>query len=297
MGRLLVAAFAVLATTLPLAAATNCGSGEFWYENKSCCVKQGTPQAPPSPPSGKACPASGNWYWSSEKSCCLPSSKPPSGNPAPTCPSTHSWSYGDSVCNPNTPRSPSTPSSSDCSSSEFWYSPKGCCLPHGGVPNPPSPPSGSECPTSGWYWGKDQGCCVPHHPPANNPPPQCPGGWDWISNTWKCQPSPPSHPTQPPSTPSGTHKKSRKARAASLCPTGLNACPIANVSGLSSDYECIDTTQELESCGGCLSTGAGQDCTAIKGAWNVGCEQGSCAVYNCMTGYKLSSSGKSCIAA
>ncbi|THH17010.1 hypothetical protein EW146_g3729 [Bondarzewia mesenterica] len=292
-----VAVFAVLASALPLAVATNCGSGEFWYENKSCCVKQGTPQNTGTPPSGKACPSSGNWYWSSDKSCCLPSSEPPSGNPSPTCPSSHSWSDSDSVCNSNTPRG--STSSSDCSSDEFWYSAKSCCLPHGGVPNPPSPPKGSECPSSGWYWGNDQGCCVPHHPPTNNPAPQCPSGWEWISGIYKCQPSP-SQPSQPPSTPSGVHhnyKKQHKARASALCPTGLDACPIVNASRLTSDYECLDTTQELESCGGCLSTGAGQDCTAIQGAWNVGCAQGSCAIYNCMTGYRLSADHKTCIAA
>jgi hypothetical protein len=43
------------------------------------------------------------------------------------------------------------------------------------------------------------------------------------------------------------------------------------------DYECLDTATELESCGGCVSLGSGQDCTAILGAWNVGCEQGHCA--------------------
>ncbi|EEB90295.1 hypothetical protein MPER_11515 [Moniliophthora perniciosa FA553] len=52
---------------------------------------------------------------------------------------------------------------------------------------------------------------------------------------------------------------------------------------------------ELESCGGCASTGEGQDCTAIKGAWNVGCEQGRCAVYTCFAGYKRSADGGSCI--
>ena len=58
---------------------------------------------------------------------------------------------------------------------------------------------------------------------------------------------------------------------------GLNACPIIGASGLTDDLECLDITHELESCGGCASIGQGQDCTSIKGAWNVGCEQGSCA--------------------
>ncbi|KIY52742.1 hypothetical protein FISHEDRAFT_8917, partial [Fistulina hepatica ATCC 64428] len=53
---------------------------------------------------------------------------------------------------------------------------------------------------------------------------------------------------------------------------------------------------DLESCGGCLSTGRGQDCSAIEGAWNVACEQGSCVVYTCTSGYRRSSDGSSCIA-
>jgi len=75
----------------------------------------------------------------------------------------------------------------------------------------------------------------------------------------------------------------------------LTACPIASASGLSGDIECLDTTNELESCGGCASVGEGQDCTAIEGAWNVGCEKGRCAVYNCALGFKRSSDGTSCI--
>jgi len=299
-----VAVFALLASALPLAAATgkpggstsngsdSCGSNEFWYENKSCCVKQGPPQNPPKPPSGTSCPSSNshNWYWSSDKSCCLPSNPPPPGNPAPSCPKSHNWNPQGSVC---TPHNPGGQGPSDCQSNEFWFGDKGCCLPHGGPPNSPSPPKGSQCPSSGWYWGKDQGCCVPHNPPpSNNPPPQCPHGWDWISHIFQCQPSP-SPPSHYPPQPSGHHyKRTSKVRTRSLCPTGLDACPII---GQASDYECIDIENDLGSCGGCLETGAGQDCTAITGAWNVGCEQGSCAVYTCVSGYKLASDKKSCL--
>ena len=71
--------------------------------------------------------------------------------------------------------------------------------------------------------------------------------------------------------------ESHMSRALQLCPKGLSACPIAVPSGLTGDYECLDTAHELESCGGCASTGEGQDCTAIRGIWNVGCVQGRCA--------------------
>jgi hypothetical protein len=101
-------------------------------------------------------------------------------------------------------------------------------------------------------------------------------------------------------------------RSVQQCPLSLNACPISSVNGPTGDFECLDTTNELESCGGCASTDEGQDCTAIKGAWNVACVQGSCAgkysfpnrfesiltfflVYTCANGYKRSNDGKSCI--
>ncbi|KAJ7357379.1 protein priA [Mycena albidolilacea] len=187
-------------------------------------------------------------------------------------------------------------SSNSCRSNEFWYESKGCCLPHGGPPAPPPPPKGHDCPPSNYYWNTEQGCCTPAHPTApNNPPPQCRDGWTWYSNLHMCLPLPPSYPTPPPSHPSGGPGWKRHAhkRSAPLCPTGLDACPIPGLSA--NDYECIDTAAELESCGGCLSLGQGQDCTAITGAWNVGCEQGRCAVYTCTFGFKRAPDGQSCI--
>lgn len=155
---------------------------------------------------------------------------------------------------------------------------KQCCLPRGGQPSPPSPPSGTQCPPSGWSWHSGKGCCVPHNPPDNQPPPQCNNGWDWDDNDLKCCPhSNPTPPSNPPK-PSGKsyHKRTVKARTVSLCPRGLEACPIPGLSGASGDVECLDTDVEITSCGGCASTGAGQDCTALEGVWNVGCYRGSC---------------------
>ncbi|WVR06262.1 hypothetical protein IAU60_003292 [Kwoniella sp. DSM 27419] len=52
------------------------------------------------------------------------------------------------------------------------------------------------------------------------------------------------------------------------CPAGLTPCRV--ISSESQDYECLDTSTELESCGGCLygsvddtATIVGQDCSAI----------------------------------
>jgi hypothetical protein len=83
--------------------------------------------------------------------------------------------------------------------------------------------------------------------------------------------------------------------------------------GSSGDYECVDIDNDLNSCGGCTSTGAGKDCTAIPGAFNVACTAGACEgklyslspystsayysllVYTCTQGYQLSADQKSCI--
>jgi len=61
------------------------------------------------------------------------------------------------------------------------------------------------------------------------------------------------------------------------------------------EIECVDTFSDLKSCGGCASTGAGRDCGAITGAWNVGCEYGECKVYTCTDGYEKSDDGESCV--
>ena len=181
-----------------------------------------------------------------------------------------------------------------CSLIHRWWGLKGqCCIPHGGHPNPPSPPPGSSCPPT-WWWHHDQGCCVPNKP--SPPTPTCPPG-----NNWKDQCCKPSGPQ-----PSGHYsKRHKKKRTATLCPAGLEACAVKGIFGLSSDYECVDTAQDVQSCGGCSSTNSDFDCTAIEGSWNVGCESGACKgtfsliyvetnyalmtipVYSCQAGYKL----------
>ena len=69
-----------------------------------------------------------------------------------------------------------------------------------------------------------------------------------------------------------------------LCPTGLAACPIPGRT--ESEYECLDSLNDLTSCGGCTSMGTGQDCTAIKGAKWMGCNMGTCEVYSCRAGFR-----------
>ncbi|KAF8203648.1 protein priA [Pholiota molesta] len=206
-----------------------------------------------------------------------------------------------------------------CQSNEFKWEEKDCCLPVGGPPSPPPPPKDTQCPPTSYYWEPKQGCCAPRNlPPKNPPPPQCPKNWEWNSATHRCTYSPPTPSSPPPSRPSsvagypgqgngqgngygsghdnnGHYRKRAAAKArTTLCPTGLDACPI---SSLSADYECLDTSVELEACGGCPALGQGQDCTKIEGAWNVGCEQGSCHVYTCAGGFHIGADGKSCLPA
>lgn len=201
----------------------------------------------------------------------------------------------------------------NCANNEFWYEPKGLCLPYGGAANATLsvPPKDRSCPPAGFYWSYTLGCCVPSEPLSNapnTPPPQCQVGWHWYPALHSCLPytpdrtrtsNPSSHPSPsgvPSGVPGGNHRvkpRHHKRRTISLCPKGLDACPIEGALG--GDYECLNVLNELESCGGCASIGKGQDCTAIKGAWNVGCEQGRCAVYSCTAGYIRSRDGSTCI--
>jgi len=295
-----LATFTLLALAFPsvLANSSSCKSDEFWYDNQGCCVPSYTPETTSNPPTGKSCPSSHSegWYWSDDKSCCLPTA-PPKRNPEPTCYNGHLWNNDESCCEAP-PSAPGDSGPDDCSDDEFWYDQQTTCLPYGGPPKPSNPPTGSGCPQSGWYWGEFLSCCLPHYP--NPPSPECPQGWQWDDGNYKCSPiSTPPNPYNPqPSYGYGDRRRSKRAqqpRTTDLCPSEMTACPVVGNYGVFSDYECIDTAYELQSCGGCSSTGAGQDCTTIRGAWNVGCEYGHCIVYNCMTSFRLASNGNACV--
>ncbi|GAA5841977.1 hypothetical protein JCM5353_003637 [Sporobolomyces roseus] len=74
-----------------------------------------------------------------------------------------------------------------------------------------------------------------------------------------------------------------------LCPAGETACPIFPRMGT---YECIDTSSELENCGGCSSRSQGEDCTLIKGALAVTCKSSKCNVFTCQPGYTFSEASR-----
>ncbi|WVQ98498.1 hypothetical protein IAU59_005624 [Kwoniella sp. CBS 9459] len=106
-------------------------------------------------------------------------------------------------------------------------------------------------------------------------------------------------------------KRHQRQKAASVkgamryaeCPDNKTACNVPNSGG--SGYECLDTRQELESCGGCLhgeslppglktadpgeSSSQGVDCTALPGVVKSGitCLNGRCIAYLCEEGFVL----------
>jgi hypothetical protein len=59
-------------------------------------------------------------------------------------------------------------------------------------------------------------------------------------------------------------------------------------------FECLDTTSDVESCGGCSfplpGAKKGRDCTAIPHAANVACVDGGCVVETCLRGFVLENS-------
>ncbi|WVF72438.1 hypothetical protein IAT40_007253 [Kwoniella sp. CBS 6097] len=84
------------------------------------------------------------------------------------------------------------------------------------------------------------------------------------------------------------------------CPAGLTACKVDGADHLS--FECIDTDEEIESCGGCLhgsfnsraltsphADSRGTNCLTLPGVSPAGvtCDHGQCKTYACEEGYKL----------
>ncbi|OAV91845.1 hypothetical protein PTTG_12311 [Puccinia triticina 1-1 BBBD Race 1] len=80
------------------------------------------------------------------------------------------------------------------------------------------------------------------------------------------------------------------------CPSGLTACPISAVKEFmpSTPYECLDTQQEINSCGGCVTLGNGTNCALLRGAGMSGCSDGKCTIFSCARGFKYSKRDQSC---
>ncbi|ORY90684.1 hypothetical protein BCR35DRAFT_349630 [Leucosporidium creatinivorum] len=76
------------------------------------------------------------------------------------------------------------------------------------------------------------------------------------------------------------------------CPSGQTACAVGN--SLSDGFECIDSQNNLEQCGGCVTNGEGEDCTMIHGVEAVECQQGRCIVLSCVPGLVVSADSAAC---
>ncbi|WWC66552.1 uncharacterized protein I206_100455 [Kwoniella pini CBS 10737] len=104
----------------------------------------------------------------------------------------------------------------------------------------------------------------------------------------------------------------KKDYSSFLCPGGSIACPISeevtseSINKLENSlnsladwfkvgFECVELDTELNSCGGCLALGSGQDCSLISNARATGCESGTCQVYSCFDGYVVSPDRQTCV--
>ncbi|KAH9440441.1 hypothetical protein MJO28_016362 [Puccinia striiformis f. sp. tritici] len=101
--------------------------------------------------------------------------------------------------------------------------------------------------------------------------------WNW--------PSPPGFNPRPQPSQYAGYRRHRRDAPAQMCPNVKEtACPIsANATG----YECLDVKTEITSCGGCESLNEGENCMAIEGADEVGCEVGHCVVFSALPGFEI----------
>ncbi|WRT64146.1 uncharacterized protein IL334_001075 [Kwoniella shivajii] len=102
--------------------------------------------------------------------------------------------------------------------------------------------------------------------------------------------------------PSGLPIMMQNSKRSETCPVGLNKCAIGALG--SGQWECVDTKNDIESCGGCmypnpsnsnpLAVSQGTDCTSIPNIDVVSCNLGTCQIDACAKGFKLSNNGTSC---
>ncbi|KAN0100628.1 hypothetical protein V8E55_000612 [Tylopilus felleus] len=272
--------------------AGNCSSYEFWYKPMRDCVPLHKRSFDGTPPYGIACPLEGHWYWSNELSACLPASPVAALSPSDpvSCPSHYAWDTATSRCI----QVEHVQRSAACGTTEFWFPERATCL----VRRDASPSSTPRCP-SGWYWSTQLRSCAPANPEALSSTLTCGRDSVWSPSALICQraasPSRRSLSGTPsPSPRPSVHRQGLKSRSASLCPTGLDACPILMAGDLS-DYECVDPKYDLQHCGGCSMDGRGEDCTMIQGVWNVECVRARCSVLTCAAGYVPSIDQRTCV--
>ncbi|KAJ7784740.1 hypothetical protein B0H16DRAFT_1296976, partial [Mycena metata] len=89
-------------------------------------------------------------------------------------------------------------------------------------------------------------------------------------------------------------------RSGTICPAGTEQCGVWRQWAQQSygAYECVNTQNDLESCGGCVSPFAGddatgRDCAQLPGA--VRCAGGECQVQSCLEGWSVAGDGHPCV--
>ncbi|KAI5449350.1 hypothetical protein NCC49_004755 [Naganishia albida] len=214
-----------------------------------------------------------------------------------------------------------------CKKGTWWHKRSGTCLPD--KPDAPGKcPTGKSCPKQ-WQWDKRTNKCVPVN--CESPEPDC-NNWDEKDQCCQTKPTPSPKPAPPAKNYGGGYgygykrelreeqnaghglemRDSRvKARLNlgqmalhrdeidnTFCPAPLKACAVKGSHFATSAewaYECVNTDNEMTSCGGCASEGTGVDCSALTGVRSAGCTQGVCQVLQCYPGYV--NTGSSCVKA
>ncbi|TDL24274.1 hypothetical protein BD410DRAFT_115549 [Rickenella mellea] len=238
------------------------------------------------------------------------------GKSCSTCPRGTAPNQDSSACVPTAPQCPAGKFSSD-----------GRCqpCPAGTFSREPGSTSCEECPEDTYSASGATSCqhCEPGHgcgrrsPPGQCKPKGCkPGHHKWLGlclpcprDTYedggRCKPcqhglsSPPGSTTCHPS-PSHRVKQPRSQTALTCNMPGFMQCRIATGS---SAYECIDTQNTLDSCGGCVAfdgdkpglNNNGRDCSVIEHANAVRCSKGRCVVESCRGDFEVSEDKESCV--
>ncbi|KAG8987637.1 Dihydroxyacetone synthase [Tulasnella sp. JGI-2019a] len=134
----------------------------------------------------------------------------------------------------------------------------------------------------------------------NNPTCVCSSSDYWSCNG-QCIPNGQLCPSQAPTSPKArANEKRRQAHPTRpWCPRGKSACGIYENGG--DAWECVDTTSDLESCGGCTiplraSSIPGVDCSQIPHISDVACVLGECRVFKCRRGFVVGKNGTECVA-
>lgn len=124
------------------------------------------------------------------------------------------------------------------------------------------------------------------YPVANYRPTTCSCGWECNPGFFKCGNRCIDHARQMCQLVSAVPIP--RALSPLRCSQGESLCriPLRN-GGKDKGYECIDTSSNLESCGGCPDDSSAVDCSVIPHASSASCVNGACVVSSCQRGYKL----------